>query len=74
MLRNPSHLLRRGLAWRVNFAFPLHSPHTQTAAGGRNRLRLLLPWLEARVAEGNQEPCVSSGEPKIEVLVSVYRV
>ncbi|CAK0821860.1 unnamed protein product, partial [Prorocentrum cordatum] len=27
----------------------------------RNRLRVLLPWLEARVAEGNQDPYLHNG-------------
>merc|ERR1719456_1194945 len=31
----------------------------------RNRLRLLLPWLEARVAEGNQEPSLHNALAKI---------
>jgi len=31
----------------------------------RNRLRLLLPWLEARVAEGNQDPFLHNGIAKI---------
>ncbi|EPR59821.1 chain i, clathrin d6 coat with auxilin j-domain [Toxoplasma gondii TgCatPRC2] len=31
----------------------------------RNRLRLLLQWLEARVAEGNQEPAVHNALAKI---------
>jgi len=31
----------------------------------RNRLRVLLPWLEARVAEGNQDPYLHNGIAKI---------
>ncbi|CAK9081915.1 Clathrin heavy chain 1 [Durusdinium trenchii] len=31
----------------------------------RNRLRLLLPWLEARVAEGNQDPHLHNAMAKI---------
>jgi clathrin heavy chain len=31
----------------------------------RNRLRLLLPWLEGRVAEGNQEPSLHNALAKI---------
>ena len=31
----------------------------------RNRLRLLLPWLESRVAEGNQEPSLHNALAKI---------
>jgi clathrin heavy chain len=31
----------------------------------RNRLKLLLPWLEARVAEGNQEPATHNALAKI---------
>jgi clathrin heavy chain len=31
----------------------------------RNRLRVLLPWLEARVAEGNQEPALHNALAKI---------
>merc|ERR1719502_201020 len=31
----------------------------------RNRLRLLTPWLEARVAEGNQEPMLHNALAKI---------
>jgi len=31
----------------------------------RNRLRILLPWLEARVAEGNQEPQLHNAIAKI---------
>merc|ERR1740123_1202789 len=31
----------------------------------RNRLRVLLPWLEARVAEGNQDPFLHNGIAKI---------
>jgi clathrin heavy chain len=31
----------------------------------RNRLRLLLPWLEARVAEGNQDPSLHNALAKI---------
>mmetsp|Transcript_88548 Transcript_88548/g.255372 ORF Transcript_88548/g.255372 Transcript_88548/m.255372 type:complete len:1482 (+) Transcript_88548:892-5337(+) len=31
----------------------------------RNRLRLLLPWLEARVAEGNQDPFLHNAIAKI---------
>eukprot|EP00425_Heterocapsa_triquetra_P012914 CAMPEP_0195155382 /NCGR_PEP_ID=MMETSP0448-20130528/184129_1 /TAXON_ID=66468 /ORGANISM="Heterocapsa triquestra, Strain CCMP 448" /LENGTH=1710 /DNA_ID=CAMNT_0040194169 /DNA_START=8 /DNA_END=5137 /DNA_ORIENTATION=+ len=33
--------------------------------GKRNRLRILLPWLEARVAEGNQDPNIHNGVAKI---------
>jgi len=31
----------------------------------RNRLKVLLPWLEARVAEGNQDPFLHNGIAKI---------
>jgi len=31
----------------------------------RNRLRILLPWLEGRVAEGNQDPFLHNGIAKI---------
>merc|ERR1712151_205414 len=31
----------------------------------RNKLKLLLPWLEARVAEGNQDPYLHNGIAKI---------
>jgi clathrin heavy chain len=33
--------------------------------GKRNRLKLILPWLEARVAEGNQEPATHNALAKI---------
>lgn len=43
------------------FLFCDLSLYWQTTPCYRNRLRLILPWLEARVAEGNQEPprCLS---------------
>lgn len=31
----------------------------------RNRLRILLPWLEARIAEGNQDPALHNAVAKI---------
>ncbi len=31
----------------------------------RNRLKLLLPWLEARITEGNQEPATHNALAKI---------
>jgi clathrin heavy chain len=45
---------------------PLPPPADLVAAiEKRNRLKLLLPWLEARVAEGNQEPATHNALAKI---------
>jgi clathrin heavy chain len=43
----------------------LESADLVAAIEKRNRLKLLLPWLEARVAEGNQEPATHNALAKI---------
>mmetsp|Transcript_39448 Transcript_39448/g.98764 ORF Transcript_39448/g.98764 Transcript_39448/m.98764 type:complete len:1743 (+) Transcript_39448:183-5411(+) len=53
----------KGLLQNVRGACPV-SPLVEEVEK-RNRLRLLLPWLEARMAEGNQEPDLHNALAKI---------
>jgi len=53
----------RGLLQSVRAACPVEELVAE--AERRNRLRLLLPWLEGRAAEGNQEPALHNALAKI---------
>jgi len=49
----------KGLLQNVRAACPVQPLVEEVEK--RNRMKLLLPWLEARVAEGNQEPFLHNG-------------
>jgi len=53
----------KGLLQNVRAACPIEPLVAEVEK--RNRLRVLLPWLEARVAEGNQDPYLHNGIAKI---------
>jgi len=53
----------KGLLQNVRAACPIEPLVAEVEK--RNRLRVLLPWLEARVAEGNQDPFLHNGIAKI---------
>ena len=54
----------------ITFFFSHHDATPRIQVERRNRLRLLHPWLEARVAQGNTEPALHNAIGKIYITLN----